>query len=142
MANDMDCYVEHRLQEWANWYARNQDCGLGYPRRSIEGRLLDEGGFLTKSKGYRRELTHPGAEEIEKLIGEMSAYNRDLAKAIREEYIKNNTQAGKAKSLSISLSQFKLYLKMAKAWLSGRLLTVHHYHTSNATNYHNNYTSR
>lgn len=139
MASDMDCYVERRLQEWANWYARNLDYGLGYPKRSIEGRLLDEGGYLSKSSGYKRELNHPAAEEIEVLIREMSSYNTELAQAIRIEYIKHNTQASKAKSLSVSLAQFKLYLKMAKAWLSGRLLSVRHYKTSASTNYQNNY---
>ncbi|MDF2866825.1 MAG: hypothetical protein K0S11_295 [Gammaproteobacteria bacterium] len=139
MANNVDCYVEHRLKEWANWYARNIDYGLGYPKRSIEGRLLDEGGYLSKSSGYKRELNHPAAEEIEVLIREMSSYNEELAKAIRVEYIKNNTQASKAKLLSVSLAQFKLYLKMAKAWLSGRLLTLRHYHSTSSVSYHNNY---
>lgn len=139
MASDMDCYVEHRLQEWANWYARSLDNGLGYPKRSVEGRLLDEGGFLSKSSGYKRELTHPAAEEIEVLIREMSSYNKDLAQAIRIEYIKYNTQACKAKSLSVSLTQFKLYLKMAKAWLSGRLISIRHYRANPSSNYHNNY---
>lgn len=139
MANNIDCYVEHRLEEWANWYARNIDYGLGYPKRSVEGRLLDEGGCLSKSLGYKRELNHPAAEEIEALIREMSSYNEELAKAIRVEYIKNNTQANKAKLLSVSLAQFKLYLKMAKAWLSGRLLTVQRYHPTTSVSYHNNY---
>lgn len=139
MSSDMDCYVEHRLKEWANWYTRNLDHGLGYPKRSVEGRLLDEGGYLSKRTGYKREMVHHDAEEIETLIKEMSLYNQELAKAIRVEYIKNNTQANKAKLLSVSLAQFKLYIKMAKAWLSGRLLTVSHYHASSSVNYYNNY---
>lgn len=138
MANNIDCYVERRLEEWANWYARNIDYGLGYPSRSVEGRLRDEGGVLSKSTGYKRELNHPAAEEIEALIREMSSYNQELAKAIRVEYIKNNTQANKAKLLAVSLAQFKLYLKMAKAWLSGRLVTIRHYNVAPSVNYHNN----
>src|SRR5947209_3669897 len=121
MQNEMEYYIETRLQEWANWYIRGSDGGLGYPRRSIEGKLIDNGGCIIRNyQSYRMDI-NPSAEETEKLLAEMSQYNKSLSKAVKYEYMETGTQSFKASKLGVSLAQFKLNLKIAKAWLVGRL---------------------
>lgn len=123
MIHNVNEYIDCRLDEWANWYLQYGDFGLGYPRRSIEGRLMDEGGVLIKSTASRDLLCNAEAEEIEKMVLELNQQNSRLAKVLRENYFGFGTCKSKAERLAMSYSSFKTHLDMAKQWLAGRLST-------------------
>ena len=116
-----DEYLEDRLDEWADWSLRIEDNGLGYPRRTIEARLRDEGGVLISGTGCRPLPVHEKAEEMERFIVELYKHKDVLGKALRTQYLEVGTVKYKAKKANTSLSQFKVYVKMAKTWLAGRL---------------------
>ncbi len=117
----IDRYVHARLREWANWCVKCTVQGLGYPTRSVEGRLRDDGGVLPKSTAPLQLPTHPRAEEMEMLITEMGAYDAALLRAIRMKYLDKNTLYHEAKVQKISLPTLKNDLRRAKTWLAAKL---------------------
>ena len=118
---DMVDYVEQRLIEWADWYLRRDDHGLGYPKKSIEAQLMELGGFIIKTTGCYYPPSHASAEEIELHLLALAKQNRQLADTLRGAYLLVGTSRQKAKRLQLSYTQFKVYLAMAKQWLAGRL---------------------
>lgn len=118
---DMTDYIESRLIEWAEWYLRDDDHGLGFPKKSIEAHLMELGGLLIKTTGYYYPPSHANAEEIEAYIRELAQQNRMLAETLRSAYLWIGTGKQKAKRMRVSYTQFKVYLGMAKQWLAGRL---------------------
>ncbi len=113
-------YVQRRLQEWAEWFSRGNFYGLGYPSCSIEYRLMREGS-ITKHSGSRPLPCNTEAEEIEKLVKELSEQNNNLAIALRCFYFTNGSLRVKAKNVAISHVYLKYYVDMAHQWLMGRL---------------------
>lgn len=115
-------YIEDRLCDWANWCIRGLDGGLGYPKQSII-HILMKNGYVEKRKKNKPLYieTNDSAEEMETLILSLAKYNSNLANAIRLQYIERATQLQKAKILGSSLTQFKQYLIIGKAWLAGGL---------------------
>ncbi|MDF2866824.1 MAG: hypothetical protein K0S11_294 [Gammaproteobacteria bacterium] len=121
----VESHLEKRLQEWALWYTRQEDVGIGYPHRSIEGRLQDDYIFFpAKGGGYQGIPYSSIAAEIEKLVVELSDYQALLADVLRADYTQTGTQGNKAKNLGISLAQFKFCAKLAKAWLCGHYSAI------------------
>ena len=80
-------YVEQRLEEWADWYCRRDDHGLGYPKQSIEAELMALGGLMIKMTGDYSPLGHANAEEIEFHIHALAKQNRVLADTLRSAYV-------------------------------------------------------
>lgn len=112
-------YVNYRLDQWADWYLRNGGFGLGYPKKSVEGKLIDNGGVLIKSTPYL--ACNASAEEIEHLVVELTKQNERLAQVLREQYFGLGTMPRKAKRLGFSYAYFRTQLDMAKQWMAGRL---------------------
>jgi hypothetical protein len=127
-------YLDQRLIEWADWYLRQNDHGLGYPKKSIEARLMELGGFLIKMTGHYYPPSHTNAEEIEDYIRELAKQNRILADTLRSAYLGIGTGRQKAKRMQLSYTQFKVYLGMAKQWLAGRFSVGKHYHSDHPVN--------
>jgi len=121
MKHDISTYLDERLINWAEWYTRYLDSGLGYPSQSIESLLLQHGGAVVKTTGSKPLPVCQSAEEIENMISELAKQNLKLANALRTYYLQRGSMQHKAKCLSISYSQFKVYVDMAKQWLIGRL---------------------
>lgn len=113
--------TERRLIEWAEWAKSRQDGGLGYPNRSVEGRLKDDGGVLPSSQYKSEVLLNEQAEEIESLIQIMSVKFPILATIIKMEYLHADPLVIKAARLQMSRTQFMRYRDQAKAWLDGQL---------------------
>jgi hypothetical protein len=124
---DTLAYVECRLEEWADWYSRGCDSGLGYPRQSTIAGLLDNQGVLTKAQGRKPLPTHERAEEIEAFVTELAVQNIRIAKALCQYYLGKGNMPQKAHVLGISYVCFKTEVDKAKQWLAGRLTTVMKY---------------
>lgn len=122
MSYDINAYVEYRLDSWATWYTQHSDLGLGYPKQSIEARLLYGDGILVNHQYGRHEvMCNDDAEEIEKMVLELNKQNERLAKVLREQYFGQGTAKRKAERLKMSYESFKMQLDLAKQWLTGRL---------------------
>ncbi len=119
--NNILAYVEHRLEEWADWFSRGCDLGLGYPKQSTVAWLKENVGILTKAQGSKPLATHEQAEEMERLIVELALQNPRLARALRQQYLNNNNARQKARNMGLSYAHFKVQVDMAKQWLAGRL---------------------
>lgn len=120
-ANSVSATTEKRLVEWAYWAKRREDGGLGYPHRSVEGRLKEDGGVLPTSN-YRQQVgVDEAAEEIEQLIVELGQEGRERADALKLEYLAEEPLIIKARRMRLSRSQFIIYRDLGKAWIDGRL---------------------
>ena len=109
-----------RLEEWAEWVTAGSGLGLGYPRTSLEYRLLR--GSYTRQIQRRPTLAHhPAAEEMENWIREMALNNPPMAQALRCHYLTGGGLREQAKCLGISHTHFRIQLAMAQQWLAGRL---------------------
>jgi hypothetical protein len=113
-------YLEERLHQWADWYSRGNFYGLGYPSCSMEYRMMTE-GVVTRNTRPKPLPSNEAAEEIEKLVKEMTEYNQTMANALRWQYFLPGSLRSKAAKLDISHSHFKRYVDMAHQWLAGRL---------------------
>ncbi len=117
-------YVEKRLIAWGQWYAKMGDMGLGYPHRSVEGRLKDEGGVLPRGFGSRIPICDE-AEEIEALVVELHRWHSRQAEALRIEYLDIDTLYSKAKKMGVSRNTFVTQRDLAKAWIEGRMKALY-----------------
>ena len=120
-------YLEERLTEWSDWIIRCNSYGVGYPRKTIEARLHEEGGILISGTGRYYPPTNPRAEEIEQCIKALNEEIPKLAKVIRVFYLETGLIKHRAKKAGCSYSQFKVLVDMAKAWLKGRLGAIQEY---------------
>lgn len=112
--------TERRLQEWAIW-SKKKGRGIGYPKRSIEGRLRDEGVILPRKRYQPETFEHPAAEEIENLIVLMSKTLVLQAKVLRDDYLDNTPTEIKMRRLQMSRPKYALYRDSGKSWLEGQL---------------------
>jgi len=119
--DDISSYLERRLEEWANWYSCYGDLGLGYPHKSIEGKLIDNGGILIKRTQPHDFASNTDAEEIENFVTELAKQNPSLAIVLREEYFSSGITHQKARRVNLSYSHFRTQLDKAKQWMLGRL---------------------
>jgi len=91
-------HMEHRLTVWADWYTRGLGSGLGYPSKNILKKLQETGGVWIKGTGRPPVLSHPQAEEIEKLVGRLAQEYRSLADSLREYYCGQGMMSQKSKT--------------------------------------------
>ncbi len=121
LPEQMLAYVERRLTEWGDWFARGNVYGLGYPPCSVEYRLMREGIVRTNPAGQKYTPINENAEEIEKLVQELALQNYDLALALRDYYINQFSLRRQAKKAGISHTRLKYLLDMVKQWIVGRM---------------------
>lgn len=118
---DIILYINNRLNYWAKWYTYHGDFGLGFPHKSREGQLMDNGGLVSSGSTRNYIPSNATAEETEILVKELAKQNAKLAEALREYYFGVGNMIYKAKRLGLSTSHFKVYVDMGKYWLIGRL---------------------
>ena len=117
----MVCYVERRLEEWAHWFSRGNFYGLGYPPCSVEYRLMKEGSVKTTPVGLRPLPVNEKAEEVERLVREMSLQNSAMALALRRYYFHRYSLRRQAQEAGISHTQLKALVDMGRQWVVGRM---------------------
>jgi hypothetical protein len=121
-----DKYLEARLVEWADWYKRGIYFGLGYPSKTVEQRLREEGGQIIKGTGQKNEPENPRADEMDILIREMSRRYPEPARVLKSYYFACDTLSAEkiAKRSNMSKTTFYSHLNIAKVWLSAKLTEV------------------
>jgi len=113
-------YIDYRLKEWANWFGRGNFYGIGYPPCSTEYRLMT--GIISERQcGIRVMPCNEDAEEIEKLIHEMSKQNNKMAFALRIHYLDGGKWQMHKSEIGIGETKFRVYVHMGRQWLAGRL---------------------
>lgn len=120
---DVDEYLDHRLEEWADWFIHGNTFGIGYPHESAIT-MIEKGITVKKKKVFKLPIlpTNESAEEMEKFVVEMSYQNRRIADVLRKYYFgREPTTPLKAKAFGVSGAQFHILLSMARQWLAGRL---------------------
>jgi len=123
MTSDIHQYVEFRLNNWARWASYNNPLNtLDYADQSIIHQLSKNGGYVAKAQGAYVEPENPKAEELDNIISEMGFYQKNLAGVIRVQYTETGSQKEKSQKVGISPAQYKINLKMAKSWISGKLI--------------------
>jgi hypothetical protein len=118
----IDDYIEQRLIEWAEWFGQKTLDGLGYPTNSSINMFLQ--GSIVKKNKRKAAIplpSHVEAEEIEAYICEMHAQNPLMASAIRLHYLDHLSMRTNAKTLGLSHTYIKIYIRMGKQWLAGRI---------------------
>lgn len=123
MKEDVNKYLEYRLQEWADWFLRMSSNGLSYPSESsimmfLSGRSINrQDNFILPALP-----THESAEEIEEHIKTMAQQTPKMADIIRIHYLSNEKNISrKARSIKISKTQYQFYLAMARQWLIAKI---------------------
>lgn len=119
--SELDQYVEERLIEWAEWYKKGGDSGIGFSHRNMLARLREEGGLLISGTGAKSLASHPAAEEIEYLVRELAKRHFDRAKALQIYYFYPIEHELKAKRSGFKKTQYYTHLSLAREWIKGYL---------------------
>lgn len=133
-------YLDDRLEEWADWYNKFSDGGMGYPSVTIEGRLMEMGVIIRVSGSKAGIPENHDAEEMERWICSMYKWKPKLALSVRARYqgdiykIVNNvlhrvrrlsrisSMGEVAKNMEISVKVLECNLREAKDYLAGHYL--------------------
>ncbi len=123
--NDSDFmnYVERRLDHWAKWFIQGSESNLGYHSETLLHTMITV-GIVSKGTGHQILPCDEAAEEIEKLVNEMSTQseeNKKMAFALRIKYCSKKKSKEYSYDIGLGASQFSVYVLMAKQWLVGRL---------------------
>jgi hypothetical protein len=115
-------WVNKRLDTWAAWALKCDLAGLGYPKQSIEGRLMQYGHYWPSSGHCSEVPVDPIAEEVDLYIRELARFEQKLAAALRLFYLGSGTNVEKSALLCCSYTQFKVHVDHARYWLAGRMI--------------------
>jgi hypothetical protein len=102
------------------WYVRNDNASLGFPNHCASYRLMTYGNVIQSSSQSNLSYNEE-AEEIENFIREMREYHKQMAQALRIQYVSNKSYKERAIEMKISYAQFKIFVEMARQWVAGRL---------------------
>jgi len=122
-----DKEVDVLLNHWAEWVARDKDSGLGFPAKTILGRLAD--GDITSASSFRSS-TPPlkkrdyRAEAVNKSIIKLAHIDDNLSDAVTLHYCQQGSAEAKCKILGVSRRTYFTMLDRARAWLSGFLTAI------------------
>jgi hypothetical protein len=115
----IDREYEHQLEQWGKWMRRNR-ATAGYPHRSVEGRLLDDGVFLprdTRSMVPEALYCPPEVEAVEHAVLRILQFKRGklYQLVLVQEYVyPYGVQAANADKLKMSVNRYKTVLSYAK----------------------------
>lgn len=121
---DFLLYVDMRLEQWADWFSRDNLFNLNFTSVTIEYRLMNE-GCVINSTAPRQFKSNQDAEEIEALVKEIERYNRKVGLALRSRYFLKLPFRERAEKIGLSYSQYKVFLDYGRFWLAGRLSGFH-----------------
>ena len=111
--------MDARLDKWALW-ARS-GAAAGYPHRTVEARLRDEGGVLISGSGAWVEPTCESEEAVDRAVSEMPVVLREV---VVLRYLVGLTDQQGAGRLRIGRTGYQDRLRRAYCWLDGRLAGV------------------
>lgn len=118
--NNLTCYVDERLEEWGKWARQGESGGLYYSSMSNIAKISDAGGvFLERT--CRNDEDNPRAEETDKLVTAMARTHPTEARVLFAYYVQTGTQEFLARRMKMSVRLFFNKIKIAKAWLDGRM---------------------
>ena len=113
--------VETRLEQWARWYARCLDGGVGYDSVSASGKLIEGDSLIQRNKSISYTASDMTAREVHRIIQQLEANYPQRAHALYLEYFSPANLQKKAEHLGLSRSQYVWYRDLAKVWIEGRL---------------------
>ena len=122
-----DKEVDALLHHWAERVARDKDAGLGFPSKTILGRLSD--GDISSSSSFKSS-TPPlkkrdfRAEAVNKSVIKLSKIDDTLSEAITLHYCHQGSAEKKCKVLGVSRRNYFTMLDRARTWLSGFLTAI------------------
>lgn len=116
----VDWFVDRMLKRWGKWAVSTLEFGLGYPSRSVEGRLLDGGGLLVKSTAPPQMIYDDESEKVERLLNELGAYKPQLALSLKLKYTSKDIHKDLG-THSLPMPTFKKHLSEARAWMAASL---------------------
>lgn len=119
MDEEMQIYIDKRLDHWAEWVLKGNWGNRGYPSKNVLYEWIKMGCVISKAKGRQPLPCDEEAEEVERCVIEMAKQRPKIALALRTEYLIRGTMKQKSKCIHSSLAQFKVDLQMAKQWLAG-----------------------
>lgn len=104
--------IEARLSRWAEWCARRDDKGLGYPKQSPSCRLMARsgGGFMAEidAEAWETEQAVQSLPEIHRIV-------------VRETYLHAGTVGMRCKRLGVAYHTMAKYLEQAHKKISDRI---------------------
>lgn len=114
--------IDARLIGWGRWLRLGVDGATGYPRKTLEARLRDEGGVLISGTGPRPAPIDSEAEEVDRLVQRLGQHRPDWMRMLILHYRDDYTLDEVARSLRVSESTIRAHwLKQTKFWLAGAL---------------------
>lgn len=116
----VDWYVNFRLKKWAAWSIKCINAEIGYPSRSVEGRLMDDGGILSKSSAPFYGFSNEECEEIEAYINELVLYKPKFARALKLKYFSKNIKNDLEK-IGMSKDTYHKHLQGARVWFAAKI---------------------
>jgi len=114
-------WVDDRLHEWAEWARRMEDGGLGYPKESLNWRIMrqgPEGTAIKSSKGFHPAPMPVAIEMVEVAILRMPP---DMKEVVKLKYLERGSEKQKAKRAGRSERRFREDIDRAHYWLAGCL---------------------
>lgn len=122
-----DKEVDALLNHWAEWVARDKDSGLGFPAKTVLGRLAD--GDITSSSSFRSSAPPLNkrdyrAEAVNKSIIKLAQIDHTLSNALTLHYCEKGSAVEKCKVLGVSRRNYFTILDRARLWLSGFLTAI------------------
>lgn len=116
-------YVEQQLEVWAAWVhdGGNAAVGRGYPKHSVEGRVIKQGG-LVAGTAVSVVSDHPEAERMDMLLARLGLRHPDPATVVRLWYLNENMDCKRlAHILKVGETTIKTWRRIGLSWLDGRL---------------------
>lgn len=118
-------HVEARLIGWGIWSRRNLDGAAGYPRRTVEARLRDEGGVLISGTGTRIPPVDSDAEQIERIVIRLGDHRPEWRYMLVARYCQDAPRDYIARKLGVSESLLvNKWEPQAQAWIAGALVQI------------------
>ncbi len=122
-----DAYVEDRLSEWGEWFARDVHFDIGFPSKNIIARARDQGGQLISATGSKPLMSNTKAEEIEAILMLLNAHAPVLAHAVIITYSYPDAPLFIAMTkYGYRKSNYYKRLHMGVAWVKGYLIAKKH----------------
>jgi len=114
--------VEALLSNWSEWVGRDCDGGLGFPTKTILGRMSDGDismGSSSKSTAPPLMKRDYRAETVNRAITKLSKVDPVAVDAIVLQYCGAGTSTQKSKELLVSKRTYYTLIERGKCWLSG-----------------------
>ena len=119
--NVLDDALELLLEHWGQWVKYGNRLNLGYSKISNISLIAKNGGMNIRGSGHRLIEDDVRAQEMERLIIELSHKYPREAEAVKRYYTSHKTKFEIANMLKISYRTLNERLRAAKIWLDGRI---------------------